>query len=599
MTSPASTQRVLILNDSTDTASSGVAENTARALAEARVEADIVDLSDDLSAWHPAGHSAILTATANLDRLTPAQAALIEESVAQGAGLAALCAARPNVLDAVFGVRFGQHIPFTGASEGGGIRFPGRALPLFEGLSLTPEEMIGHAHFGQWAAPGCQLLATSYGGKPVAWARRHGAGRVAYWNTGLLGERHARGLIVQTLEAVQEVSAVPCVNAGVMQIDDFPAPLHKPLPEAVRMGLPEGPPEAFYADIWYKDVSRLARRYGVALSCFCALRYSAWEGAAEDGTHPEPEGSLRRMFEALRRNPPAELGLHGLNHVPLTAGHWPDAREMRAALRQAAALWEALGCGPPPSAYVPPNNQIDAVGLAALTEVFPQIEVICSSIFGATEAGAAREAGPEPWDPSRTALPRATSGHEAANLALFDGASQLACLGLWAHFIHPDDIDDIPPPGTAATDRRNPFTRPWRGDTTWEGLLAQLEKLFASVARRAPWLRYRGTTEAAQALRAHLATEWRVAHEGETCRIAGLEGGHLRLRINHGRWRGIARLEGARCLHEARRGDHSLYLLKLTAPEARVILAPVRRLGAMLRRQSGRGRSALTGADIR
>jgi hypothetical protein len=567
------TQRVLVISDSSDAPAQLGLINTKAALSHARLSHDVLDLSADETCPDFGQYSAVLTVTENLPRLTSEQVSDLSDFVEAGGGMAALYRAQPSALDQLFGIVAQSGPAPSGTVQGGGLRFPGLAMPAFAGIVLAPEIMIGHTGLDQLPDVRARSLATSFCGKPVAWTMPVGKGRTAYWNSVFLCEKRARGLIIQTLEAIQPVTAVPCVNAGVLQIDDFPAPLVGQLPDVVQQGLPGLSPEAFYKDVWYPDMQRLASQFGAKLSCFCAFDYTEaheWKatGLSPDSYRPPPE-----TFEPLHRNSPAELGLHGYNHQPLRLSDWPDKATMKSKLQRARAFWDAYGCGPPPTAYVPPNNQYDQAGLELLAEVFPSIKVISGSFFGRHSDGGNREFGPEPWSPDLFCLPRVSSGHECLPQTLFDSASQLATLGLWTHFMHPDDALDIPSAGTSSLGRRNPNRRPWRTHKGRQGLYEQAQKLFAFVAGRFPWLRYRTTTEAASRVQDHLRSDWTIAFQGDTVRIAGPAGGYLRLRLNHRPWRRISDCTGCNCVHETVTRDHSTYLLQLQAEAAQVNLS--------------------------
>lgn len=579
-----SVQRVLLIADSSDISAKRGLENAKAALSYARLSHDVFDLANDRSWPDTDRYSAIFTVTENLRRLTPAQISDLSDFVEAGGGMAALFRAQPSGLDTLFGVvsHLGPAPARTEAS--GGLRFPGQAMPAFAGIVLAPEDIIGHYGMDHLPDLRARILATTFCGKPVAWTMAVGRGRTAYWNSVFLSEKRARGLIIQTLEAVQPVTVVPSVNAGVTQIDDFPAPLVGRLPEVVQAGFPGLSPEAFYSDVWYPDMQRLASRFGIKFSCFCAFDYTEARERETAGIDPDTYRPPAETFRPLKSGEPVEMGLHGYNHQPLRLGDWPDTETMKAALHRAREFWADYDCGPLPNAYVPPNNQYDKAGLRALIDVFPCIQVICGSFFGRDSEGANREFGPEPWNPDLFCLPRVTAGHECSPHVLFDSASQLATFGVWTHFLHPDDVLDTPAPGTSRISRRNPNHRPWRGCNGRQGLYDQLRQLYASVAGRFPWLRYRTTTETARRVQDHLRSDWSVDVQGDTIRLSGVEGMYLRLRLNHRPWRRISGYVGCTCIHETVTRDHTTYVLEMQAPEARVSLSETTRMRAMAAR---------------
>ncbi|MEM7443184.1 MAG: DUF2194 domain-containing protein [Pseudomonadota bacterium] len=566
-------QRVLVVSDTSDAPARLAVENTHAAFDCARIGHDVFDLSADAPWPDLKNYSAVITATENLGLLAPEHVASLFSFVEAGGGVAAVYRAQPSKLDKLFGM-ISCNTPFSiRAADSGGIRFPGQTLPAFEGIQLTSEGMIGHASLDQIPDRGVEVLATTWSGKPIAWALSVGRGRTAYWNSVFLSQKRARGLIIQTLEVIQPLTLAPVVNAGVVQIDDFPAPLVGHLPGFVQEEFPELSPEAFYSDVWCPDMFGLAERHGLKYSCFCVFDYVELHELEAAGIDPADHRPAADAFEPIQRYRPPEMGLHGYNHQSLQLRDWPDITEMTDALGHAKELWASFGCGALPTSYVPPNNQYDVAGIRALAGVFPSIKVISGSFFGRTEDGANREFGPEPWKPDLFCLPRTTCGYECTDETLFDSASQLATLGVWTHFLHPDDLLDVPEPNTSPIGRRNPHRRPWRSRNGVQGLLDQAAALFSSIARRFPWLTYRTTAETADLVQEHLASDWTIGFGDKSVSIAGPEGGLIRLRVNRWGRRHMNGLSGCEVVYETVGRHHTAYILKMTAQEARVTLS--------------------------
>ena len=583
------TQRVLLLIDSTEDPAPLVAGNARTAFRHARIAHDLFDLAGPAPFPALAPYSAVLGATERLDRLAPDPVRALTDHVMAGGGFGTLYRCWSGDLDPLLGMVPGGGPGAVPPHPSGGLRFPGNALPAFEGVTVPPEAMIGHSGHDVTPAADADILASTFAGRPVAWTRRVGRGRTVCWNSIFLGERIARGLIVQTLECLQPVSVVPCANAGVVQIDDFPAPVDDRLPDSVRAAHPGLSAARFYAGVWYPDMQELARAFGLKYSAYVGFAYvkpSEMDAASAD---PERFGLHPELFDAIRERPPAELGLHGFTHFSLQLAKWPDAATMRASLRLARAGWDRFGCGAMPRSYVPPDNCYDATGLAVLRDVFPEITTLSGSHFGEERTGGHRDFGPEPWCPELYCLPRVTAGYAADKL--FDALAQLAMMGAWTHFVHPDDVVDIPPPNTRPDPHRNPEGRPWRSEGGRRGLFDGFRDLCAGVRQRFPWLSWCTTSEAAARIAAHLQADWEITLRGDGLHVSGPEGGQFRLRLNHAPWRRVDGRDGCDCLHEAHAPGQSTYLLRMTAPTAILRLSDTTRLA----RAGQRLRAAVSG----
>ncbi|MCA0918756.1 DUF2194 domain-containing protein [Pseudooceanicola nanhaiensis] len=583
----------LVLHHSGDDVPPWALPNLQTALAKARVAYRLHDLAHDPALPALDGVTAVLCLTNDLS--APAAALpRIGRYLSGGGGWAQLYPARHPAFDEVLGIvppeRFAAAV--AAGHQGGGLHFPGMALPSFQGLSLPERQTISHQGLGLQPVYEAQIIATTIGGKPLAWRHAVGQGCTVYWDSIALTEQRCAGLIIETLQCICAVSVLPVANAGVVQIDDFPAPLGGTLPDVVQAAYPGMDADQFYSQVWYPDLKRLGRRHGLDYSCYVTFSY-ALPGASD---HILAHEAASQTFAAIRQHGAAELGLHGFDHRYLKLGPFDGEPAMRAALARAREAWGRAGLGAMPNSYVPPGNEYDATGLAALGAVFPEITTLCGVFNGRRDKPEQnRDFGPEPWRPALLAMPRVTAGHECRDEVQFDAMSQIASLGLWTHFLHADDVADIPGRGVAGYDKRNPAARPWRTRGGQTGLLDQLGQIFTTVRRRAPWLQFTSTSGAAPRLQRHLESRWHVGRDGPHLTIAGPRGGVLRLRLNGRPWRHLATREGVRLLDESSAEDYTLYCLELTGDRATLTLSehgPMGRVSRRLRDRIGQASGA-------
>ncbi|SEP22000.1 hypothetical protein SAMN04490248_14110 [Salinihabitans flavidus] len=584
-------KKILILTNSNDQPGAVVADNTVAVLRYAQLEHVIVDIGPETTFPDLAEFDVILICTENVQDLPASSAQKVIDFVCKGGGLGVLYRCTHDDLNTLFGIsppelRSAYITPDYGEE---GLRFPSRALPAFAGLTLDAADMGGHAMLDLWILRDVEIIATTMSSKPVAWSNSFGDGRVIYWNTGFLGEKRARGLITETIQCLRPIAVISLANASVLQVDDFPAPLSDTLHGAVADEFPEIMASEFYCTIWYPDLITLAETVGKPLSLFCMFDYTnrttppfaPWRNAALEAGAGNPDTDT---FVAGRVLPPAEMGLHGFNHLTLTNSAWPDHTAMKASLKAALTIWDEMGFGPAPTAYVPPNNEYDRVGAAALRAACPTVRVISGSYIGVSEAlGGNREFGPEPWEPSLFCLPRATSGHECKMETLFDAASQIATFGTWTHFIHADDICDSPAQGAATSGHRNPRNLPWRGGASNPGLLNELTLLLHTMKRRFPWLRGMTTTAAADTVASFFKSPWAVSVEYTQVRIVGVQGSHYQVRLNGNPRPRIRKCNGARVLHHEHATDYSLYFIAQEADEVRIEISCQTRISRIKR----------------
>jgi hypothetical protein len=586
------TQNILILTSDGDALGAALSANTGTVLRHAQLGHVVFHLGKDAGFLDLSTFDVILICTANLLNLPTEGARAIVDFVAKGGGLGVLYRSIHKELNALFGISPPQErVAYVGTAHAeNGLHFPGRAFPAFAGLTLGETYMVGHASLDVWALRDVEIIATTLTGKPIVWRNSFGAGRVIYWNTGFLSEKFARGLIIETLQCLRPIAVLPLVNAGVLQVDDFPAPLSDDLHGAVAAEFPDLTGSQFYCTIWYPDLIGVAAKAAMPISLFCTFDYTnrttppfvPWRDTPLVAGLGDPS---RDTFAAARALPPDEMGLHGFNHLSLVSDAWPDQATMQTSLEAAQTAWVEMGLGPLPTAYVPPNNEYDETGAGALHAACPTLRVISGNYIGAPNArGGNREFAPEPWQPALFCLPRATAGYECSQRTLFDAASQIAAFGIWTHFLHADDVCDTPEHSAVKGVPRNPRNLAWRGRFGTPGLLKELARLLDTVQRRFPWLRGMTTTAAADRLATFLETPWTACVQGTQLRIAGVHGSHFQVRLNGSPRPRIKKCEGARILHRTSASDYCMYVIVQDADAVKIEISHRTRAGDLKNR---------------
>ena len=580
-------QRILIVHNAGDTYGERAYANVVRALDYARLNYDDLDLAAGATWPELERYSVLLFVTEFLDAIDAPQAQRIADYVAGGGGLVVAYRAWHPHLASLFGmVPTTDHPPLV-ESEGG-LTFERDFFPGVKGLKLSSQTVPTLSPFDvPLQKNDLQVIARSATGRPIVWLYRHGQGRVIYWNTSFLAEKQARGFIVQSILNAQGVGVLPIANVATIQIDDFPAAVStaklEPIASEYDMTLVE-----FYDQVWFPDMMEIARRYGIVYTFFIPFNYNAlvkppftfeeWEHARIQVDNQSVLYSVYVSHLAAQRH---ELGLHGYNHVSLTLENWGDEANMVAALQAAWERWDRDNLGPRPLAYVPPNNIYDAAGARALTQGFPSLRILAGLYLGHFEEGGDREFGPEPWNPQLFNLPRVTFGYNLTPRYRFAMLSALGMMGVWTHFMHPDDVIHTPTNYPDAPYHRNPNDWPWRGDRTGEknGFYYRFLRWLDFVQTYYPWLRFTRTSESLDILRLHLNNRVIVETKPYALTLRTTPDTYFQVRINDGRRVSLNDLAGAQFVHVYHGEGYTLYTFRAVKERVSLpLLLPTRRL---------------------
>lgn len=512
---------VLLVVDSADPYAAPAAEHARVALGRVRVPFAEHDLAGGAPLPALGRFGAVLTATERLGQIAGA-ADRLDVFVRGGGGLAVLYRGWSAPLAPLLGLDGPGPPVYVPDAEA--LVFTAPLMPGGGDLRLPPSQL---SSLDVGVDAGCDVFAEREGAegvrRPAAWTCARGAGRTAFWNTTVLGQKPYRGHLLQTLALVYPAHVRPVAGWAVVHLDDFPSPASNARVDPVWTSLGLTPAE-FYARRWYPDMVALAERTGLRYTSTAIYAYNArteppfrfleWvNGRVDVEGRTVPYSPWIMSLDAER----SEQALHGYNHQSLTTALWPGRDRMVEALKVARARWEAEDAAPLPRTYVPPMNWIDSVGVEALREAFPEVETIAGLYYGPFERGQDREFGPEPWAPELYALPRSTSGYILNDPARLRTVSLAQSIGAWSHFVHPDEL--YPNADRAATYRENGLPDPTSVGWTGEGgMLAAFERWVGFVWEHYPWLDGVTASEAADRMRAF--DRLRLAWTAETGAVA-------------------------------------------------------------------------------
>jgi len=158
--------------------------------------------------------------------------------------------------------------------------------------------------------------------------------------------------------------------------------------------------------------------------------------------------------------------------------------------------------------------------------------------------------------------------------------SELGMMGIWTHFMHPDDVIHTPANYPHSPYHRNPNYWPWRGDHSGEknGFYYRFLRWLDFVEATYPWLRYVPTDESYDILRAHLENQVTVDLKPHEVVLHSTTPTYFQVRINDGRRVYLNALQGAQFVHVHYGEGYTLYTLRGVEEEVHLkLLMPVAR----------------------
>lgn len=508
------TEKILFVYDSDDVYSSACVENAKWAFKYAKINYDEIDLADypEVKFENLRDYYAIVFATEFVKKLSKDDCERIKNFVFSGGGLAVIYRGYNENLSDLFGVRLRDKENLFLSSGNSGLNFKVDFLPML-GNTTVPDSIFSElslfnfVHFGSK-----NIIATTSANVPVVWGLRYGAGKVIYWNTTLLSNKLFRGFITQSIASISDKFVKPFPNFAVIFIDDFPTPVFNVKKGVVWKEFNITMAE-FHFFVFYPDMVRLANEFGLKYTAGLVFNYGAdikppfnldeWcEGKVRVlGKEIEVSKLIAKQF-ALKN----ELAFHGYNRYSLLIDKWKGIENMKKALKFAQKKWIEEGLGDLPVTYIPPFNLIDSAGVQAIVQSFPSIKVIAGLYSGFFDVGQYREFGPEPWNEKLYCIPRVSAGFLIDDYTKMMILSEMAMLGVWTHFVHPDDIiytpDEVENPELV----RNWFYLPWRGKNN-EGLYFKFKNWLKNFVESYPFIRFMTCQEAYEQMKKFDALE--------------------------------------------------------------------------------------------
>jgi len=492
-----SSPKILVVYDSGDKYGIMCYHQTKKTLNYGKIPFDEFDLSSGLQLPELFDYSSVAVATEMMWKLDYLACNRIKSYVKAGGGLAVLFRTWNEFLLPVFGVVNTQEPEFFEQEQE--IVINSEFLPGSKNLRCVRNDISNYT----FQVNNHVEIIASTKQYPIVWIHNFGKGKVVYWNTSLLSQKINRGFITRSIAAVQPATAVVIANIGLLDIDDYPNSSSNEKIEPIKSEFDKTISE-FYTLQWYPDMIKLAKRYGLKYTSVVVFNYNGQTSPPYqfyEWLHGEITLGGKKIRSSIYAGRTltkiTELGLHGYNHQPLTVDNWGTIENMKLSLSAAKKRWQIDNLGDEPFSYIPPLNIIDSTGFQALKQVFPTIKEIGSLYLGETKLGQYREYGPEPWDKNFYVIPRNTSGFILTEFYRRSMISLLNANGVWAHFVHPDDVYPLGERYDEEELRQAGLKKlSWHGEPQKDGLYYHFIKWLDFAKANYPWLRYMTRKEA-------------------------------------------------------------------------------------------------------
>lgn len=480
-TSVAADERYAVIYDSGETSSVQVKENIVKTLQYIKKDVDIIELDRFKGLEH--SYRTVIIAFEALNKLQGMDGILQYVK----AGGRVLFAERSLDNDAFSGISRDLGIEDVHSMMNlKGIKLLSNVLIKAKGFTIKDDFMV-NSSLNVRLNRSCTVHALSMENKPLLWEVACGSGKLMFFNGSALGVKNSRGLITGMLSILNDDFIYPVMNLKVAFIDDFPAPFPNGVNQNIYQDYQLETPD-FYKGVWWPDILKGAKNYNIKYTGMIIEKYNQLEKAPFDKASKDEKINLLIFGRELVKSG-SEVGIHGYNHQPLALNGyikeplgyqpWEKEADMLDAVREVHEYARSVFPQYDFTSYVPPSNILSPEGRKTLLKALPQLKVI-SSVYSNNDYGDAYEQEFEISKDGIIELPRITFGYEVNNEILWDAYNGLTSLGVFSHFIHPDDVLDA---------NRN-------HGKSWRDMNREYHSLMKMVNKDFSWLRPYTATQA-------------------------------------------------------------------------------------------------------
>lgn len=528
--------KTLLLYDSNENFSVKVKDNAEHLLDYMKKPHEVVPAQEYQG--NGQGYKSVIIAMSDLKTLP--EAAWLSEFVNDGGRV--LFAATPSVNDVLYSFYRKLGINELGDyAQTEGLHLISNVLIHSAGDTFS-SEIVENTSLQVHLAKDAIIHATDEKEVPLLWEAAYGSGKFIVFNGTMLQEKTSRGFLAGAINMLQENDIYPVINTKLMYIDDFPAPMpvgfQKDLFEIYKRSM-----SRFFKEVWWPDMLRMASAHNLKFTGVVIQSYNNNIDQPFDNKKDADKVTLVTFGrEVLKRG--GEIGIHGYNHQSLTMdpriskgfgyNPWNSVDDMAASIQTVKDFIQKEFPNYGVHNYVPPSNALTEEGREALKQGWPEIKSI-SSVYSEDEQKLSYVQEFGVASDGIIELPRITSGYKKDEFNEWAAINAASSIGVFSHFIHPDDILD--------RQRSFPFT--------WDELAVMTNDFLNLIDEKFSWLRSMTATEASAEVESYTLSEPHFVHKPD--RIDGY--------INH-----------------YKEGDKLYYILRTSNKITREVQCKVRRI---------------------
>ena len=482
----------LVLYDPTDPVSLDIKENMEWVLHYLKKEAHFVDVSNFEGTDKP--YSMIIITFESLNKISDIPNVL--EYVTNGGHV--FLAMRP-MMDPVFQsisrklgiIEVGDELTASGIHFTSNVFIQNRDLHV-------PGDVVSNSSLYVSLDPESRLLAKTDEEIPLLWDYPYKKGKFMVFNGSTLHLKGNRGLLVGAMSMLPDYFIYPIMNVKLLYIDDFPAYYSDTIDEGLYREYKMNK-TTFFRNVWWPEMLQLVEAYGIR---FTGALIQTYNNRVKP-PFEEDEGTDQRALVLYGKellNHGGELGIHGYNHQPLTldpriSGYfnyntWKSTEDMILSLQEVHRYSKIAYPDYSYRNYVPPSNVLSEEGRTAIKAALPEVNSI-SSLYLDDPSRRSYIQEFEIAEDGLIELPRITSGYNDDPYVRWSFLNTINSLGVFSHFIHPDDVLD----------------RERSGEKSWEELRDEFALMIQDVGEQFPWLRMVTASEAALELQKYASSD--------------------------------------------------------------------------------------------
>ncbi|MBE3094132.1 MAG: DUF2194 domain-containing protein, partial [Actinobacteria bacterium] len=353
-------------------------------------------------------------------------------------------------------------------------------------------------------------LLKSYTDVPLLWEKDYGKGRFIVFNGTILNAKNNRGILAGIIGIGKENLIYPVINVKMIHIDDFPAPIPAGRDEKIYEEFSRDIPQ-FYREVWWTEMIKISKKFDIKYSSFVTESYN------NNTVPPFPQGDSKDVQNLLIYGKEllgigGEIGLHGYNHQSLALegfikqdlGYipWKSENDMTGSIKELMRFTKGVFSQYVFKVYVPPSNILSPEGRKAVIEANPDLKII-SSVYFPSKEGDAYVQEFSIADDGIIEFPRISAGYENTNETMWSIYNGVNLYGLFAHFVHPDDVLDP---------KRN-------GGKNWDQLSKEFTLMVGEVNQDYGWLRSFTISSASLELVKYLECKPQIEYKDDTITI--------------------------------------------------------------------------------